>query len=66
MRELENALSLTPIKTARLDAQIARSQAGLERSKRDLDLTQIVTPQAMRIGKVHVERYQLPNRARPL
>ncbi|MCW8842356.1 MAG: hypothetical protein OQK00_02960 [Rhodobacteraceae bacterium] len=66
VRELENALSLTPIKTARLDAQIARSQAGLERSKRDLDLTQIVTPQAMRIGKVHVERYQFTQPGTPL
>jgi multidrug efflux pump subunit AcrA (membrane-fusion protein) len=58
VRELENTLSLLPTKAARIDAQIARNQAALERAARDLALTRITTPEDIRVGAVHVENHQ--------
>ncbi len=58
VRELENALSLLPTKTARIEAQITRNQAALERAERDLTLTKITTPKDIRVEAVHVEHHQ--------
>ncbi|GGO57171.1 Multidrug resistance efflux pump [Roseovarius pacificus] len=58
VQELENNLALVPVQKARLDARIARTEATLDRAERDLNMTSIVTPFNLRVGTVHVERYQ--------
>lgn len=58
VQELENTLALLPAKAARIDAQIARGQAALDRAERDLTLTRIETPKSIRVGAVHVEQHQ--------
>ncbi|WP_154149356.1 efflux RND transporter periplasmic adaptor subunit [Roseovarius bejariae] len=66
VRELENTLALVPSRRARLEAQIARAEAGRDRARRELDLTRIETPFAVRIGKVHAERHQFVPAGGPL
>lgn len=58
VQELQNTLDLIPVRQARLDAQIARARAGLDRALRDLEMTRIRTPFPVRIGEIHVERHQ--------
>ncbi|MFB9149356.1 efflux RND transporter periplasmic adaptor subunit [Roseovarius ramblicola] len=58
VQELENTLALTPVREARLDAQIARAEAARARAERDLRMTRIETPFDLRVGEVHAERHQ--------
>ncbi|WP_296764005.1 HlyD family efflux transporter periplasmic adaptor subunit [Sediminimonas sp.] len=66
VQELENTLSLIPVQRARLDAQVARAEAGLSRARRDLEKTRIETPFDLRVGQVHVERHQFVPAGAPL
>lgn len=66
VQELENTLGLVPVRKARLDAQIARAEAGLDRARRDLAMTRIETPFDIRVGQVHVERHQFVPAGAPL
>lgn len=58
VEELRNANALIPSRRARLDAQVARTNAVLDRARRDLAKTEIVAPFDLRVSKVHVERHQ--------
>lgn len=66
VEELRNAKALIPSRRARLDAQVARTQAVLARARRDLDKTRITAPFDLRVGKVHVERHQYVGAGQPL
>ncbi len=59
--ELKNTLALIAPRLDRLTAQIARTNAALERAKRDLDHTSITTPYDLRVTSVAVERFQYVN-----
>lgn len=56
--ELQNSLSLLPSRQARVTAQRARTQAALERARRDLDHTVLTTPFDLRVIDVAVDRFQ--------
>lgn len=56
--ELQNMLALLPSRSAGLQAQTARTEAAIARSRRDLDHTVVVTPFDLRIRGVEVELYQ--------
>ena len=56
--ELENALALITPRRARLAAQIARTQAVLDRAHRDLARTVIEAPYELRVTAVEIERFQ--------
>lgn len=58
VQEIQNSVSLVPSRRARLDAQIARSEARVSRAQRDLDHTVITTPFDLRVGEVLVEQHQ--------
>ncbi|WP_324753929.1 efflux RND transporter periplasmic adaptor subunit [Roseovarius sp. Pro17] len=64
--ELQNALGLIPSRRNRLDAQMARTAAVLNRARRDLAKTHIVVPFDLRVGSVHVERHQYVVAGQPL
>lgn len=64
--ELRNAHALIPSRTARLEAQVARTKTVLARAKRDLDKTDIVAPFDLRVSKVHVENHQFAGTGQPL
>ena len=56
--ELQNTLALIPSRRSRLDAQMARTTALLDRARRDLDKSEIVAAFDLRVDQVHVEQYQ--------
>lgn len=56
--ELQNALALIAPRRERNAAQIARTEAALQRARRDLDHTEIVTPFEIRVTNAPVQRYQ--------
>lgn len=58
VEELQNTIDLIPSRRNRLDAQMARTKAVLDRAERDLEKTDIVVPFDLRVGTVHVERHQ--------
>jgi multidrug efflux pump subunit AcrA (membrane-fusion protein) len=64
--ELANALGLIPSRRARLEAQVARTEAARARAERDLDRTRIATPFELRVGEVHVEALQFAAAGQPL
>jgi RND family efflux transporter MFP subunit len=64
--ELANALGLIPSRRARLEAQVARTEAARARAERDLDRTRIATPFELRVGEVHVEAQQFAAAGQPL
>ena len=64
--ELQNTLGLLPSRRNRLDAQMARTNAVLDRANRDLAKTDIVVPFDLRVGSVHVERHQFVVAGQPL
>jgi multidrug efflux pump subunit AcrA (membrane-fusion protein) len=59
--ELKNTLALIGPRRAALAAQIARTNAALARSQRDLDHTSITTPYDVRVTAVTAERFQYVN-----
>ena len=56
--ELENVLALISPREARINAQIARTQAALARARRSLDHTSLRTPFDLRVTEVNAERFQ--------
>ncbi|MFP5509991.1 MAG: efflux RND transporter periplasmic adaptor subunit [Alphaproteobacteria bacterium] len=56
--ELENTLALIPSREARIVAQTARTQAAIDRARRSLDRTVLITPFALRVTEVSAERFQ--------
>lgn len=56
--ELENALSLIPSRELRLDAQIARTQAAIDRAQRSLERTVWTAPFDLRVTQVNAELFQ--------
>jgi multidrug efflux pump subunit AcrA (membrane-fusion protein) len=56
--ELENAMALIPPREARIAAQVARSEAAIDRARRSLDRTVLTTPFALRVTEVNAERFQ--------
>lgn len=56
--ELENTLALIPPREARIAAQTARTQAAIDRARRSLDRTVLITPFALRVTEVSAERFQ--------
>lgn len=56
--ELENTLALIPPREARITAQTARTQAAIDRARRSLDRTLLITPFALRVTEVSAERFQ--------
>jgi len=56
--ELENALALISPREARITAQVARSEAAIERARRSLDRTTMTTPFDLRVTEVSAERFQ--------
>jgi len=56
--ELENTLALIPPREARITAQTARTQAAIDRARRSLDRTVLITPFALRVTEVSAERFQ--------
>lgn len=59
--ELRNTLSLVGPRQERIAAQIARTEAALARSRRDLDHTVITAPYDLRVTSVPTERFQYVN-----
>jgi len=59
--ELKNTLALIGPRRDALAAQIARTNAALARSQRDLDHTSITTPYDVRVTAVTAERFQYVN-----
>jgi RND family efflux transporter MFP subunit len=57
--ELQNALALIAPRTERNAAQMARTQAALERAERDLAHTEITAPFDMRITSAPADLYQV-------
>lgn len=66
VQELENALSLTETRVARVAAQIARAEAAVDRAGRDLRLTRVTVPRDMRVGAVQVELHEFTQPGKPL
>lgn len=66
VEELRNAHALIPSRRARLDAQMARTEATLARARHDLEKTEITVPFDMRVVKVHVEHHQFAGIGQPL
>ena len=58
VEELRNASALFPSRRSRLEAQVARTRTILDRARRDLEKTDIMTPFDLRVSKVHVELHQ--------
>lgn len=56
--ELQNSLALIPSRQARVAAQRARTQAALERARRDLDHTVLTAPFDLRVTDVTVDLFQ--------
>lgn len=56
--ELENTLALIPPREARIAAQLARSEAAIDRARRSLDRTTLATPFDLRVTEVGAERFQ--------
>lgn len=56
--ELENTLALVPSRVLRLDAQIARTQAAIDRARRSLERTKLITPFDLRVTQIPVELFQ--------
>ncbi len=56
--ELENSLALVPSREARIAAQIARTQAAIDRARRSLGNTTLTTPFDLRVTDVAAERFQ--------
>lgn len=56
--ELQNTLSLIPPRAARIAAQRARTEATLERARRDLAHTVLTAPFDLRVTEVAVGRFQ--------
>jgi multidrug efflux pump subunit AcrA (membrane-fusion protein) len=56
--ELENTLALIPSHEARIAAQVARSEAAIERARRSLDRTTLTTPFNLRVTEVTAEQFQ--------
>jgi multidrug efflux pump subunit AcrA (membrane-fusion protein) len=56
--ELENALALIPSREARITAQVARTQAALDRAGRSLARTTLTAPLDLRVTEVAAERFQ--------
>ena len=56
--ELENTLELVPAREARIAAQTARTQAAIDRARRSLDRTVLITPFALRVTEVSAEFFQ--------
>lgn len=59
--ELENSLTLIPSRQQRLDAQIARTEAAIDKARRALERTRISTPFDLRVSDVPVELFQTVN-----
>lgn len=66
VQELENALTLIPVRLARLEARIAGAGAARDSARRDLSMTRIETPFELRVGEVLVERHQFVTAGQPL
>ena len=58
MAELENTLALLPSREARIAAQVARSEAAIDRARRSLDRTTLTTPFDLRVTEVNAELFQ--------
>lgn len=56
--ELENTLALIPPRAARLDAQVARTEAAIDRARRSLSHTSLTTPFDLRVTDVVAEQFQ--------
>jgi len=56
--ELENAMALIPPREARIVAQVARTQAAIDRARRSLDRTVLTPPFDLRVTEVNAERFQ--------
>lgn len=56
--ELENAMALIPPREARIVAQVARTQAAIDRAHRSLDRTVLTSPFDLRVTEVNAERFQ--------
>ena len=56
--ELENTLALIPSREAQIAAQVARSEAAIDRARRSLDRTTLTTPFDLRVTEVHAELFQ--------
>lgn len=56
--ELENAMALIPPREARIVAQVARTQAAIDRARRSLDRTVLTSPFDLRVTEVSAERFQ--------
>ncbi|WEX08633.1 HlyD family efflux transporter periplasmic adaptor subunit [Chelativorans sp. AA-79] len=57
--ELENTLALIPARKARIVAQIERTEAARDRSRRALDRTVITAPFDLRVTEVPAEQFQM-------
>jgi RND family efflux transporter MFP subunit len=64
--ELANALALIPSRRARLEAQVARTEAARASAERNLEKTRITTPFELRVGEVHAETLQFVASGQPL
>lgn len=64
--ELQNSQRLIPSRRNRLDAQMARMQAVLDRANRELTKTEIIVPFDLRVGVIHVEQHQFVTTGQPL
>ncbi|WP_438988115.1 efflux RND transporter periplasmic adaptor subunit, partial [Marivivens donghaensis] len=56
--ELENSISLIPPREARIAAQVARSEAAIDRAQRSLERTTLATPFDLRVIDVGAEQFQ--------
>lgn len=56
--ELENTLSLFPLREAQITAQVTRSEAAIARAERSLARTTLTTPYDLRVTEVSAERFQ--------
>jgi multidrug efflux pump subunit AcrA (membrane-fusion protein) len=56
--ELENTLALIPSREARIAAQVARSEAAIDRARRSLNRTTLTTPFDLRVTEVTAEQFQ--------
>ncbi|WP_371054642.1 efflux RND transporter periplasmic adaptor subunit [Rhodosalinus sp. K401] len=56
--ELENTLALIEPRDARITAQVARSEAAIDRARRSLARTTLTTPFDLRVTEIGAERFQ--------
>lgn len=56
--ELENAIALIPPRETRIAAQVARSEAAIDRARRSLDRTHLTTPFDLRVTEINAELFQ--------